>query len=83
MQVICPTCQNVLRRGFGVDAGDPMLLCMGLFSTFWCGSRIGLKSPRCRVHGQQFVARGGLSLIGHDLDVPAHLARSSGERLGF
>jgi hypothetical protein len=31
--VICPTCQNVFR-GQNIHAGDPMLLCMGLFSIF-------------------------------------------------
>jgi hypothetical protein len=32
--LICPTCQSVFP-GRSASAGDPRLLCMGLFSMFW------------------------------------------------
>jgi len=36
LPLICPTCQKVLG-GFGFEADNPGLLCMGLFSIFFSG----------------------------------------------
>jgi hypothetical protein len=40
--VICPTCQNVFA-GKSSRAGDPLFLCMGLFSIFLLGAASALR----------------------------------------